>query len=480
MVKIAFLYRDDFIQLFDKAINSGEFRSEQIVRVYHSWNHFRRSQSSIGKSYVIEEYQKNKNSYQYSIEDINNEIIRITDREYDIRKVISNDRDLEFADKIYAFDRLLLFYNFWDSFFKAERPHFIVNEIMSSMFTHIPEIVGRKYNVQYLGIYLSALYIDRFMFMYGDKGDSKRIKYHYFNTEPTNEEIEIATNFLKDFVLNRQISHLEGSLAQGLKGKIKQVCARILFPQKHRAIFGDSFDYINASIRKQWIPYHFGLLWANFGKYAGVKFSSFNPESDPIDFFYPLHVEPEGVLTYWTGGAHKKQINTIFSLLNAFKFDRLHVKDHISSFGYRPASDYKMMNYMKGVVLLDSKVPAVEIIKKSKCVIVVSGTPGMEAFLLGKHVIALAPCHYSFVRSIKFFPDLKNASQQELSDYLGTKIDEDDQDKVRYLAAFYKGTYEGKIEHWNVNDFNGKKFAIGLRQEIEWFCEHFGNIFQTN
>jgi len=475
MSKIVFLYRDDFIHLFDQAINSKVFMPDEVIRVYHTWNCFRKSRASIGRYYVIEEFQKNSNNYEFSIDKVNDEIITLTDGEYDMRKVISNDRVLEFADPVYAVDRVLLYYNFWNWLFSKDHPNFIVNEIMSSMFAHIPEIVGRKYNVQYLGIYASALYVNRFMFMYGDKGDSKKIRYFYCNMEPNDKETQEASRFLDEFVKKRKVSHLESSLAGGFKGKLKQVASRLFFSRKHRSIFFDSFDYMNAAIRKNWIPYQFGLVWANWGKYSEVNFSKFDPD-ESIDFFYPFHVEPEGVLTYWTSGEHKKQIYTVFSLLNVFKLDRIHIKDHISSFGYRPVSDYKILNCMKRVVLLDNKVPAVEIIKKSKCVIVVSGTTGMEAFLLGKHVVALAQCHYSFVRSIKFVPDLKNTSQQELEDYLSTKIDKDNQDKIRYLVAFYKGSYDCKLDQWNTDEENGKKFAIGLKQETEWFIEKFTTV----
>lgn len=469
-MKVVFLYRDDFIQLFDSAINSGVFAENEVVRVYNSFNQKGKSTAKIGKQYIIEEYKNKTPNLRLHIDTIDSEITNLTQGEYNVWKVISNDRFLEKANPSYATELLALYYNFWDELMQQENPDFIVNELMSLMFTHIPEIVGRKYEVGYLGFLQSALYAHRFMFVHGDKGDARRIRYEYENYIPTNDEIAEARIFLDNFVNKRSVSPLEGSLSQGAWGKLKQVKKRIFSNRLHRAFFNDGFDYINAGIRKMWLRYQIGLhraTWKHWNKYEQISFKN-DIFEDNIEYFYPLHVEPEGLVIYWTGGRHKKQLYTSFEILKVFKLDKLFLKDHVSSFGYRTVNDYKIWNNTKGIVLIDNKIPAVNIMKKCKCVFSISGTTGMEAFLLGKHVVALAQSHYSFVRSILYVPELNKASADELQAYLSVPQDIDDSDKIQYLLAFYQGTYDCKIEHWNMQPEEGRKFAIAIQKEIVW------------
>ena len=239
-----------------------------------------------------------------------------------------------------------------------------------------------------------------------------------------------------------------------------------------RSLFFDGFDYINKGVRRSYLKGYIGQLLGKFGRYKDISFTPFDKmESDK--YFFPLHIEPEGVVFYWGGTKYQNQIRTIFSLVDRFNLEKLYVKDHISFFGYRPPQDYKILNKGNSVVLLDNKIKAMDIIKKSKCIFVLSGTPGMEAFLLGKHVINLGRTYYSFVKSVKYVPDIDNISFQEFTNYLSTPLDQDNSDKIQYLTAFYKGSYDWKVNYWDVDKEGGRLFAEGLFQETNWFLREY-------
>jgi hypothetical protein len=113
--------------------------------------------------------------------------------------------------------------------------------------------------------------------------------------------------------------------------------------------------------------------------------------------FFPLHAEPEISLTNYAK-FYQNQIEVIrnIGLQLPSKF-KLIVKEHPRNIGRRSSGYYKKILEIPNVDFVDFELPSVEVLKRSKLVIVLSGNIGYEAVLSKIPVITLGATMYNML-----------------------------------------------------------------------------------
>lgn len=113
--------------------------------------------------------------------------------------------------------------------------------------------------------------------------------------------------------------------------------------------------------------------------------------------FYPLHFEPEVSLQVF-GKPFQNQIEVVRNLaLNVPVGMTVLVKEHPRSLGFRKKSYYQKLLDIPNVMLVDPFLPAVQVVRESEAVAVVSGTIGFEAAVCKKPVIVLGITPYELL-----------------------------------------------------------------------------------
>ena len=152
--------------------------------------------------------------------------------------------------------------------------------------------------------------------------------------------------------------------------------------------------------------------------------------------YFPLHLVPEAALMtmapyYLDQGALIQNISK--SLPGGML---LCVKDHPYMLNKRPIDFYKRIHQIPNVVLLRPSIDSGEIVKKSSCVLSVTGSTGLEGFLHGKPVIMFGKTHFCGLNGINFF----NKPIYELSSFIYNAINSytfDRKSILDYLARSY-------------------------------------------
>jgi hypothetical protein len=151
--------------------------------------------------------------------------------------------------------------------------------------------------------------------------------------------------------------------------------------------------------------------------------------------FYPLHFEPEVSLQVF-GKPFQNQIEVVRNLaLNVPVGMKVVVKEHPRSLGFRKKSYYQKLHDIPNVKLVDPFLPALQVVKESEAVAVVSGTIGFEAAVCKRPVIVLGTTPYellpgTMVRRVRALDKVG----EELSDLLET-YRYDRSALERYVAA---------------------------------------------
>ena len=188
--------------------------------------------------------------------------------------------------------------------------------------------------------------------------------------------------------------------------------------------------------------------------------------------YFPLHFEPEAT-TLLYAPFYTNQITLLTQIAKSLPVHfKLYVKEHPSMLEYRQTEYYKELKKIPNLKLLNPKTDSLDLIKKSKIVITITGTAGFEASLLKKPVVTFGDIFYnnlSFVKKCREIENLPNIIKQQLenSQY-------DNEEIINFLSAVFedtlpfdftdlwaKGDYEEVKNH---SDF--PKFVANLAKKI--------------
>lgn len=160
--------------------------------------------------------------------------------------------------------------------------------------------------------------------------------------------------------------------------------------------------------------------------------------------FFPLHTEPETALQR-ASPEYFFQLAAIASLARDLPADHLLVvKETYENRGRRPDNFYDQIREFKNVILLDMLELGLEVVRKSRAVVTISGTAGMEAAVLGIPVVTFGRHNiYNFlphVHPVGREEDLRPTLLAALDDRLDRSRTA--RDGARFLVALKSSSFD--------------------------------------
>ena len=190
-------------------------------------------------------------------------------------------------------------------------------------------------------------------------------------------------------------------------------------------------------------------------------------------WFYPLHLEPEAVVLFQSHGLYTNQVKLIENIAAQLPPGHvLYVKDHPHDIGYRDPADYRRLNAIPNIRLLEACVPGKQVIRHAYGVVTITGTAGFEAMLMRKPVVCFGTTFYTGyegVRQLDHIRDLRAALHGLTPDSLP-----DDESLLDYLEAYFASIHPGMISFFAGRaaksgidlDENARVVAQGLARTI--------------
>ena len=345
-------------------------------------------------------------------------------------------------------------YQFVDSVFQKERPNVVLYEQPGSLMSQVVYSLCKKYNIKYLGLVISR---------FSGRTDIRDVKYISSQYEKDFDELKdknisdvdktFAQDLVRQLVSHQQVpSYVDYHFSYAKRGMLKNYFRKTKEMLPHwityilkRKSFA-SFDY-NSELELQ---NYFRSPWRSIKRKVKKKLLSKHTFDSVVDsdqfFLYPLHVQPEistsALATYFTD-----QLNTITNIAFALPFPyKLYVKEHPLSAGTRPGDYYKKIKRNPQVVLLSPNENIESVIKKSQGVIVLAGTVGLEAALVGKPVYVLGDAfytHHPSCRKIDSFEELKQKIKEDLE--RKPALDDLENINIRFILSYFRNTLDMNV-----------------------------------
>lgn len=182
-------------------------------------------------------------------------------------------------------------------------------------------------------------------------------------------------------------------------------------------------------------------------------------------YVYPMHFHPESS-TSVLSPLYTNEFNNILNISNNLPLGvKLYVKDHMSAFGFQTIDFYRKVSALPAVRLVKPTQNIKRLMMKSKGLITVNSTAGLEALVLGKPVYLLGRVFYQNfpgVIKLKNFSDLPGALNIPISDA---------EDIAKYIVAYRRFTHEGdlRISSWSTkdNEYYGELASILVSKIVE-------------
>lgn len=260
--------------------------------------------------------------------------------------------------------------------------------------------IAKEKNIPFLQLHSSRI-SNYFAFNDVLVGTSRHFIDYFNNSIFSPHSLEMAKNIINE-------SKVKGILYEGVNLKIKQGNKFNLKKAPSSflgAIYRESLRQLNRQSRNDHHDSGYLVPWFYLNVYQPFRYTLVNVylgghkryilenELDSLgEFaFYPLHSEPEVALQVSGRPYHKNQIELIRNLAASLPVGmKLLVKEHPRSMGLRPVSFYSnLLNEIPNLYFIDFKVGSINIVKRSKFVIVISGTIGLEAAIIGIPLLIL-------------------------------------------------------------------------------------------
>jgi len=165
------------------------------------------------------------------------------------------------------------------------------------------------------------------------------------------------------------------------------------------------------------------------------------PDYNEKYVYYAPHYEPE-ISTMLMGPFYLNQPALIENIAKSLPVTyRLYVKEHPMMLGFRPSSYYERLREMPNVKLIHPAVSSYELIKNSQLVMVITGTPGWEAVLLGKPVITFGRVYFNRLSTVKYAGDAGAPLLSRVIREMIEKHKPDEKELVKFVAAMYEGSF---------------------------------------
>jgi len=156
--------------------------------------------------------------------------------------------------------------------------------------------------------------------------------------------------------------------------------------------------------------------------------------------YYPLHVQPESSIDV-LGSFFSDQLDLIKNIRRALPFDvTLVVKEHPNFLGIKKRSFFRALRRLPNVKLVAHGVSSFEIYKRSAIIFSVSGTPAMEAGMMGIPAVVFCEMYYSGFSSIHLCTDLTR--MRALVQKLLAGFTRDYESDCRFIEQLVQNSYD--------------------------------------
>jgi len=247
---------------------------------------------------------------------------------------------------------------------------------------------------------------------------------------------------------SRITTHLRDSLREGIRQLIHG-------PRPHEERLRDRLFYYNHYDQTGQSPFEklIDTIHVRRGEYNAL-------EDSERFVFYPLHVEPEATLRYFSP-KFSNQL-TVLNLIARFLPMNHHlvVKEHPSQPYHLLRRKYAQLRRQNSNVLfLPANVPSEQLIKQCEAVVTVSGTVGWEGAVYGRPVIVLGNVFYDKhpgVTRVDSIDGLRAALRGYTSDPVPPER------SVDYLSRILAHSYPGRPGQRQEDEENRQKIRAAL------------------
>ena len=325
-------------------------------------------------------------------------------------------------------------FKYWEEYFNNTKPDLLIGT-PAGIIGKICMCVARYYNVP-IRVLKSARYKALFYWVVNE-----------YQTRPDLERVYRSIADVDKFVDDR---NLEGSIELSVvAGEYRRFMERRSIVWLLKATFKQIKSYAYRRLNRVVSMGNYRLsedLKYLYRCYrcmnAIMKFRTFDTKALPkIPYvFFPLHLEPETALGVFSPEFNEQLALIEFIAKNLPAGVILAVKEHLLAVGKRPVDFYTTLLDIPNVVMIHPNEHALSVAKNARCVIVITGTLGTEALMLGVPVISFG-MHNNF----DFLPHAHTVkSWTELRPLLLSILSREDtkearekraEDGKRYLAA---------------------------------------------
>lgn len=348
-------------------------------------------------------------------------------------KIIYSDRFSEkysYKDKLkYTYTHMKLF-----SYIYSEYDiDIFVSETISFLSSYMAYLVGKLYDVQYIG-YENARINNR-VFITNRSHSSPNTLVENYSKWTSESNLDFERIFLNDFK-NEKLIPSYMSLAGGkMHTPLRYVLGAIINLIVRRNV--NKYDYITKYLAYEAISnFKKEIIFAIMHKQ--IEFCQ--PDYNEKYILFPLHFQPEATtLTFAT--YFLDQLQVIEALSKSIPIDHvLYVKEHYAQLGSRNINFYKKLKQYKNVKLIDPFIHSHELIQNSSIVVTLTSTTGWETILYGKPLIVMGDIFYEIYKhanKVTDFTSLPTIIQKIINETYN------EVDILQFIGAYLESTYEG-------------------------------------
>ena len=355
-----------------------------------------------------------------------------------IWRYIYTDRFLIFRDYQYCINVTVGLFRFFEEIFKNNKIDFYYSETIATLQCYIAYIVGKKYGVQYIS-QMTARGLDstHHYFLTDDFQGNLNFHENYMELEYSDEEIQKADAFLKDFE-SRDIPP-KNMVFTGNRPKFRAKFLLLPFLRiayHFKKELRDPCSYMYYELyRKITNPLLFYLKYQKAKKY--YKTADFSEKF----VYFPLHYQPEAS-TIVCAQKYEKQLYFIDSWAKSIPADtKLYVKEHYAVLGHRDLNFYKELKKYPNVVLIDPWESSRKLMEHAQAVTTLTGTAGWEAMLLRKPVFIGGNIFFDKAPGVIKVDDIYLNYLPEMQKWKRPERER----TVRYLCEYFRTLREGNV-----------------------------------
>ncbi len=381
------------------------------------------------------------------------------EREYDLpplMQLVYADRHIrEYSDMATIKRFVLLHIKFWENFFRAENPEYLISEPISGLSLYIAYLIGRKYGCTYLGI-THARIPGKFYISEDEYGYCKKLNNLYLKNRDK-VDVAIAKKFTEEFIRNKiKPSYMVIQSQPPKLGRIRRFKAYVKIDNE--------MDYFYTNGNMNLLNIAFEKLSQRV-RYTYLRFFQsvfFEYPKDEEYILFPIHFQPEASTMVQTP-FFENQVALIENIAKALPIGcMLYVKDHYAVLGSKHLNFYRRMKKLPNVRLINPYVDSHSLIQGAKVVMTITGTVGWEAIIYNKPVIVFGNVFYDVYDNVNKITDLTLLPQLLRKIFLQQTCS-DRQLKNIFVGAYIQSLYNGEFDVENLAITNS---CINLRNIV--------------